>query len=100
MKQFQSAPQALDPAWHQRSLVEEVRTPAGDRGNDAGDEGGAPQTDMQAVQEVLSTCGRQVAGSLSDVAGLQQIKQLLREVFFAPNRFPEILLFTNKQFSV
>ncbi len=41
---------------------------------------GRNQIGFQAVQDVINDCGRQVAGSLSDIAGLWSIKQLLREV--------------------
>lgn len=49
-------------------------------GSDRGNEEEAPQAQLQAVEEVLSSCSRQVTGSLADVAGLLPIKQLLREV--------------------
>lgn len=68
------------PVWQRQSGEEECCALAVGCGYDQGGGDGAPQTQSQAIQEVLSTCGRQVTGSLSDVAGLQPIKQLLREV--------------------
>ena len=47
--------------------------------SDGDEDGGAPPSAEQAAQEVLHACGRMTSGSLDDVAGLHDIKQLLRE---------------------
>ena len=45
--------------------------------------GGDPlQSEAQIVQDVLSACGKAVSGTLADIAGLDNIKQLLREARF------------------
>jgi len=58
----------------------EIRRPASAGSDGDGDEDDvAPASAAQAAQEVLTACGRATSGSLDDVAGLHDIKQLLRE---------------------
>ena len=58
----------------------EPHRPAPTSGGSGGDEDdAAPVSAEQAAQEVLHACGRATSGSLDDVAGLHNIKQLLRE---------------------
>ena len=69
-------------AWQpeRRGGEADIRRPAtaGTEG-DGDEDDAAPASAEQAAQEVLNACGRATSGSLDDVAGLHDIKQLLRE---------------------